>query len=229
MMLYPEAPTISTLDKTNTKERILSTAIRLFSTYGFEGTSVRMLCKESNVNISAISFYFGSKDSLYQYCLSFIADRASEYYDPAYQNALTALEKEDLTSAEAYQAARKIIDAQINSVHANHYKSSLRLIYWEQNTPELEFHPITDTLFRKCEQPLARLIEAVTDQSYAKAIVASRFLNGSIISFGEHSALVDWALKDSNINMEDMAWVQGDIHCYASALLAYLFHISPEK
>ena len=222
-MLYPEAPTISTLNKKNTKERILSTAIRLFSTYGYEGTSVRMLCKESEVNISAISFYFGSKDKLYNYCLQYLAEKADAYYDSVYQNAIRALESDSLTKEKAYKAAIRIIDAQIKTAYLPEYRSSLKLIYWEQNTPDSDFHPMTDTLFEKCEKPLARLIEATTDSSYAEAIIASRFLNGSIIAFGEHSELVYQALNDAGEDTRNMEWVRDDLHSYASAVLASLF------
>ncbi len=226
-MLYPDAPPVSALNKKNTKERILSTAIRLFSTYGYEGTSVRMLCKESEVNISAISFYFGSKDKLYNYCLQYLAEKADAYYDKAYTNAMQALESDSLTKKEAYLAAMRIIDAQINSAYSPEYRSSLRLIYWEQNTPGSDFHPMTDSLFNKCEKPLALLLEAVTDRTFAQAIIASRFINGSIIAFGEHSALVAQALVDAEDEAEDMAWVRGDLHCYASAFLAHLFQLNP--
>lgn len=227
-MLYSEAPAIQKLDQSNTKERILSCAIRLFSTYGHDATSVRMICKESNVNISAISFYFGSKDSLYQYCLQFIAERADKYYDPAYQEAVKALESGSLTKEQAFQASMKIVDAQIIASQTPYYLSSLRLIYWEQNcTVSSDFHPITDMLFEKCEKPLARLIEAVTDRTYAQAIIASRFVNGSIISFGEHAVLVDYSLADASIPKNHTSWIQGDIHCYASALLANVFQLDP--
>ena len=77
-----------------------------------------MICKESNVNISAISFYFGSKDSLYQYCLQFIAERADKYYDPAYQEAVRALESGSLTKEQAFQASMKIVDAQIADIYS---------------------------------------------------------------------------------------------------------------
>lgn len=43
---------------------ILEVAERLFATYGFEGTSVRDISKEAEVNIAMISYYFGSKEKL---------------------------------------------------------------------------------------------------------------------------------------------------------------------
>jgi len=44
--------------------QIIGTAERLFSTKGFDGTSVRDIADEAGVNIAMISYYFGSKEKL---------------------------------------------------------------------------------------------------------------------------------------------------------------------
>jgi AcrR family transcriptional regulator len=43
---------------------IISTAEKLFSVNGFEGTSVRDIAQEAGVNLAMISYYFGSKEKL---------------------------------------------------------------------------------------------------------------------------------------------------------------------
>lgn len=48
------------------KERILSVALELFANNGFDKTSTREIAKKANVNISAIKYYFGDKESLYK-------------------------------------------------------------------------------------------------------------------------------------------------------------------
>ncbi|RFM28586.1 TetR/AcrR family transcriptional regulator [Deminuibacter soli] len=49
------------LDK---RSHILNTARHLFASGGYEGTSIRDIAEQAKVNISAISYYFGSKDKL---------------------------------------------------------------------------------------------------------------------------------------------------------------------
>ncbi|MCB9072923.1 MAG: TetR/AcrR family transcriptional regulator [Bdellovibrionaceae bacterium] len=56
---------IKPVAKIETKDHILNVATYLFSTYGFEGTSVRQLAERAGVNIAAINYYFGSKHNLY--------------------------------------------------------------------------------------------------------------------------------------------------------------------
>ncbi len=45
------------------EENILFAAEKLFAEKGFEGTSTREIAKAANVNISMISYYFGSKEN----------------------------------------------------------------------------------------------------------------------------------------------------------------------
>ncbi|HEV7229926.1 MAG TPA: TetR family transcriptional regulator [Bacteroidia bacterium] len=51
---------------TDKREHILDTAQELFSQHGFEGTSVRVLANAAGVNVAMISYYFGSKEKLFQ-------------------------------------------------------------------------------------------------------------------------------------------------------------------
>ncbi|MEO6722414.1 MAG: TetR family transcriptional regulator [Ferruginibacter sp.] len=44
--------------------QIIETAERLFADEGFNGTSVRDIADEANINIAMISYYFGSKEKL---------------------------------------------------------------------------------------------------------------------------------------------------------------------
>lgn len=47
-----------------TRTRILDAAEALFMLHGFEGTSMRQLTSSAGVNLAAVNYHFGSKDSL---------------------------------------------------------------------------------------------------------------------------------------------------------------------
>ncbi len=54
-------------NKTNDKrDDILDVAEQLFSENGFEAISVREISKAANINIAMVSYYFGSKEKLYE-------------------------------------------------------------------------------------------------------------------------------------------------------------------
>jgi AcrR family transcriptional regulator len=57
---------IQTAEHIDKKEAILVEAEKLFSEQDFDAVSVRDIAKEANVNIAMISYYFGSKEKLFE-------------------------------------------------------------------------------------------------------------------------------------------------------------------
>ena len=48
------------------REKILTTAERLFADRGFDGVSLRELTAQAHVNLAAVNYYFGTKEKLYE-------------------------------------------------------------------------------------------------------------------------------------------------------------------
>ena len=51
--------------------QILEVAEKLFAENGFDGTSVRQISKEADVNVAMISYYFGSKEKMLEALLNY--------------------------------------------------------------------------------------------------------------------------------------------------------------
>ncbi len=60
--------------------KILSVAEELIAKKGFDGTSVRNICKKANVNIAMISYYFGSKEKMLAYLYQYRVMRTRESF-----------------------------------------------------------------------------------------------------------------------------------------------------
>lgn len=56
---------------TDKREQILVVAEELFAEKGFDGTSVRELARKAAINIAMISYYFGSKEKLFEAIVEF--------------------------------------------------------------------------------------------------------------------------------------------------------------
>lgn len=50
----------------DTRERILDASERLFMVHGYDGTSMRQITNAAGVNLAAVNYHFGSKESLMQ-------------------------------------------------------------------------------------------------------------------------------------------------------------------
>jgi AcrR family transcriptional regulator len=76
------------------KEHIMEVAVTLFAEKGFEGTSIRDLAHEADVNIAMINYYFGSKEKLFVALLESKARFMRERIDAVQNNtSLSELDK----------------------------------------------------------------------------------------------------------------------------------------
>ncbi len=61
--------------------QIIQVAERLFAAKGFSGTSIRDIAHEADINVSMISYYFGSKEKLIEalFEVRFVMNRLKEW------------------------------------------------------------------------------------------------------------------------------------------------------
>ncbi|PQA90657.1 TetR family transcriptional regulator [Chryseobacterium shigense] len=113
------------------EENILFAAEKLFAEKGFEGTSTREISKAANVNISMISYYFGSKEKLYEKLVEYRMSEGQFF-------AKDILERTDI---DEWQKIEKIVDQ--FSGRVRHHKCFYRIMQREQlyteNTQIVEF------------------------------------------------------------------------------------------
>jgi AcrR family transcriptional regulator len=90
------------------REHILDTAENLFGEFGYEGTSTRLLAKEAGVNVAMISYYFGSKEKLFE---ALVERRTNLTYEQ-----LTSVAKEE---TDTWQKLSKVIDLYVERILTN--------------------------------------------------------------------------------------------------------------
>ncbi len=73
---------------------IINTAIKLFATKGFEGTSIRDLAAAADVNVAMVNYYFGSKEKLFESMVEHNVAYARGVFDEiAHNPSLSEIEK----------------------------------------------------------------------------------------------------------------------------------------
>lgn len=91
------------------KDHILNNALKLFCQKGFDGTSVRDIASEADVNLAMINYYFGSKEKLFQNVIEYKASYLKGIFEELVNNTrLSAIEKIDV-----------VIDNYVERIFAN--------------------------------------------------------------------------------------------------------------
>jgi len=105
--------------------KIIDTAEKLFSNNGFEGTSVRDIAKESDINVAMVSYYFGSKEKLLEAIF-------------AYRISITRLTMENILQSKEHTPIQKVdilIDRYVEKMMNN--QCFYRLMLQEQTVREI--------------------------------------------------------------------------------------------
>lgn len=116
----------------NSKQRILSAATKLFAEKGFDGTSVREICKEAGVNLCMISYYWGGKQELYNGITEDLIERQT-----AYSQQYINFDKSpyDMSKQEQYDTMIQFIDRAVDFFYSNVSGDLIKLIIGRQNDP----------------------------------------------------------------------------------------------
>lgn len=82
-------------EKSAARERILLAAAASFSDKGYRGASIRLICTAAKVNVSAVKYYFGSKEKLYFETIRFVCVNSgqSDHWDTETIPELATLEE----------------------------------------------------------------------------------------------------------------------------------------
>jgi AcrR family transcriptional regulator len=75
----------------DTRRRLIETAIEVFATHGYDGTSTRLLAERAGVNLPAIQYHFGSKEGLYRAVVAYFADYIERQMAPVGARVKAAL------------------------------------------------------------------------------------------------------------------------------------------
>lgn len=193
-----------------TKQKLVKAGIRLFSRYGYTATTTRMIAHEAEVNLSAISFHFGNKECLYSSCLEYMCDKIHSYYEKSHEEIKGVFDRGEMTKGLAYSFLEKLIDLQLEAAFGYQYQTTLALVYQENTGPE-GLCPLSTIIFEKQEKVMARLLQFLSPLSDQKAMIASRFINGSIIAFAEHKNLVLPYILKTDKDGAFPPWVRDEI------------------
>ncbi|MCF8716095.1 TetR/AcrR family transcriptional regulator [Joostella atrarenae] len=116
------------MDFNDKQVKILEVSEKMFAEKGYDGTSIRAISKEADINIAMISYYFGSKEKLLEALLSYKTASFSIELESVLSKDIDYLEKLD-----------EIITLIIRRVHKN--RRIYKIIHFEYSneTRQIDF------------------------------------------------------------------------------------------
>lgn len=125
------------------REKLLVAATKLFAEKGYAGVSIRQLGEEAGVNSAMISYYFGSKEGLYESVIT-----------AQYESLLGKFEKIAAIEADAPEKIRMYAEV-IRKNHTEDQPLMARLIQGELTSP-------TDCMEKVVRKYTVRMAQLVT-------------------------------------------------------------------
>ena len=138
----------------NSKNRILESATTLFAQKGFDGTSIREICKKANVNLCMISYYWGGKRELYEGIIENLIEQQTEY-----ARTFMDLDKSpsEYSKSECVELLITILERAVDFLYSNKISNDLIMfLLKEQQNPERK---INSPAFSYVRELLARIFD----------------------------------------------------------------------
>lgn len=195
----------------NTEQKIMEVATELFAKNGFEGASIREICKKASVNISLISYYFGGKEELYKKIIERITENILEYMSSTLGfngempdfSLMNKKQKIDLF----FMIINKIIDYFYSD---NFSDAAILILFREQITSGIPINAPGYTIFRRL---LASIIDR--DENDKEVVLRCITILGQI-----HSARI---MKQFSLNvMKQRNYTKDDIQLLKNIISAQI-------
>ena len=197
------------------RARLIEAAIKVFGLLGFEGASTRAVAKAAGVNLQAISYYFGGKDSLYLAAADHIVERVTTHLGPTRDRVRARIAQArsggpPIAVEEARAFLAEILTAMAAVFVGKESENWARYMIREQMQPTEVFNRLYGALMGPMLEALRTLIGVVLDEDPASEHVRLRALAliGSVIMFRVGHAVVMAQLGWDEAKPEHVAKVQ---------------------
>lgn len=195
----------------NSKEKILKAAVKLFAQKGFDGVSIREICKEADINVCMVSYYFGGKKELYQGIIDNLIERQTKF-------AKTFIDiDKDISGLSYHEKAELLLlmtDKFIDFFYANFTGDLIVLLLKEQQKPDFMVNSPVLNYFRKL---VAELLHR--DINDKKVIFKTLFLIAQINSPAILPAFSLRLLGQNEFIQEDIKIIKANLKFYIKAML----------
>lgn len=195
----------------NSKEKILKTAVKLFAHKGFDGVSIREICKEADVNICMISYYFGGKKELYNAIVETLIERQTQFAETFLDLSTPPCK---LSREEQIEKLMLCLDKFVEFFYSNFSSDLIVLLLKEQQKKDFTINSPVFNYFRK-------LVACVLnkDENDREIIFKTLFIISQINSPRILPAFSLRPLGQDDFIQEDIKIIKENVKFYVNALI----------
>lgn len=157
-----------------TRERLLSAGLAIFSSRGYSGATVREICEEAGCNLASINYYFGDKSGCYQA----VREYARKLRREVMQRCWEQIERDPWEALRIH--IEILLDHTYNSTMSRINWLHLRDLVDNREKPASEPNPEHEQQIQLYEQRMTELLSALLGP-------ASSAANISLIRYTYHS------------------------------------------
>lgn len=118
----------------DTKKEILKVATKQFAQKGYDGTSIREVCRIAGVNVALISYYWGSKKELFNGAVNNLIENQTRYAKSALDFAINP---DDLSKKEQIDLMYRTVDKAIEFFYSDMSSELLTILTHGQKEKEI--------------------------------------------------------------------------------------------
>lgn len=185
----------------DTREKILMIALDMFGEYGFNGVSTRDISKKADVNISAINYYFNSKEGLYLEVIKYIADLIKVKFQRCV-DIINNCKGKSIDEKLAINIFSSLLDNISDTVLKNDMPSVSMILIREIMKPNIGTEIIYNDLVLPFHNTLLKVIKVIigNDFSEKEITIIIHTILGQIMGFSANKAMITRMLNTDKID-----------------------------
>jgi AcrR family transcriptional regulator len=208
----------------DTRERMIRAAVEIFAENGFNATTTRMLADRARVNLSAIPYYFQSKEGLYLAAVEHIAEVLEARLYPFTKRLADLSVEGSLDPKTARTLLKEGLAIMVVVMCGDHSTLPFsKIILQEQMAPTAAFDLIYPKVMERILEAFASLIAAATGENDLRHCnLQAILLVGQVMVFRAGKATATRRLCMEGYTEEEIAEIQAIIQSRAMAILDYM-------
>lgn len=207
----------------DSKTRLLEVALKLFAVKGLDGVSTREIAQKAQVNISAITYYFGGKAELYSAVLEYIkvtlqADAAAIIKEIDYGKKL-----KNMSAEEARIIFQRVYEEILNAAFKPKNVYMSMILAKESVNPGKAAIKVFTAKTTPLTSEIAKLISKITglSQNSAKTSIITETLLNKAMVFGRDKTRILFNLGIKDYDEKTISLIKQIVLKQADLILNY--------